>query len=169
MPQSKRKRNHNVDDDESPRRYSRRLNTLKEDGTPVRRSARLAKDSNNFKSQTKNSPMKTSARKSLAISITQSARITSRSRKRKVSSSMYDLDYREKTKQKNLLVSPSQLSNQDINETILLSPVELDNEYVISSNPKEREGLLMQISLQTKMLNRTLEHLMKRKGHIFEF
>ena len=132
MPQSKRKRHHNDDDDESPRRYSRRLNTLKEDGTPVRRSARLAKDSNNFKSQTKNSPMKTSARKSLAISITQSARIASRSKSKK-SRKTFHLNYRSDKSNNlnsNLLVSQSQETNNNSNDAIAIVPRNLEEQFL---------------------------------------
>ena len=147
----------------TPHRFSSRLNNLQRDGTPVRRSDHINNSSHR----------KISARKNLAVSITQSARIASRSRKRKVSSSIYDLDYCEKTKQKNLLVSPSQLSNQDINETILLSPVELDNEYVINSNPKEisksNRRIINADSITEKNVEQNLRIFNEKNESISEF
>ena len=154
MPKSKRKRHHNDDDDESPRRYSRRLNTLKEDGTPVRRSARLAKDSNNFKSQTKNSTMKTSARKSLAISITQSARIASRSKSKK-SRKSYELKYRsDKSNNLNpkLLVSQSQETNNNSNDAVAIVPRNLEEQFLNGLKRKSSQNSHISRDLKNKKL-----------------
>ena len=60
MVKSKRKLNN--DEETSPRRCSRRLNELQEDGTPVRRSTRLRNGSNRSKS-----PENKSARKKLVV------------------------------------------------------------------------------------------------------
>ena len=81
MARSKRK--HIVDEESPPRCLSRRLNNLQEDGTPVRSSLHLQQASEK----------KSSARKNLAVSITQSAKVASRSRKRDSSKSMFDIDY----------------------------------------------------------------------------
>ena len=77
----KSKRKLNDDEETSPRRCSRRLNELQEDGTPVRRSTRLRNGSNRSKS-----PENKSARKKLVVSITQSARVPSKAKKKSIKS-----------------------------------------------------------------------------------
>ena len=67
---AKSKRKCTVDDETPPRRLSRRINNLQEDGTPVRSSLRLREASER----------EGSARKNLAVSITQSAKVASRSK-----------------------------------------------------------------------------------------
>ena len=149
----KSKRQCKNDDTSTPRRLSSRLNNLQRDGTPVRTSDPLNKSLNSKKS----------ARKNLAVSITQSARIASRSRKRKISTSMYELDYREKRKSKNLFISPSQISNHNINEMIQLSPVELDNEYEIDPNPKG----IREVNSRLINVNFIAEGIVEKKIRIF--
>ena len=117
MAKSKRKRT--VDDETPPRRLSRRINNLQEDGTPVRSSLRLREASER----------EGSARKNLAVSITQSAKVASRFKKRKKYKSIYDLDYHRQKQQRNEIVSPSQINNLAEDESTNLNPIVLDSEF----------------------------------------
>ena len=124
MAKSKRKR---IVEKELPsRRLSRRLNNLQENGIPVRSSLRLKQSSEEKSSPTNN----------VAASITQSAKVASRSRKWNSSLSVYDIDYRMSKKQRNEVVSPSQLCSQIEHESISLSPVELNREFENVINAK---------------------------------
>ena len=76
--------------------------------------------------------MKTSARKSLAISITQSARIASRSKIKK-SRKCYDLKYRSDKPNNlnpNLLVSQSQETNNNSNDVVAIVPRNLEEQFL---------------------------------------
>ena len=99
------------------RRLSRRLNYLQEDGTPVRTSPRHRKTVKNYSSPSRN-PVR---------SITQSARIPSRSKSKTQKKSMYDLQY-FKDKRKSMFVSPTQPSKDEIEDVNVLKPILLDEE-----------------------------------------
>ena len=128
MAKSKRK---HIDDKElPPHRLSRRLNNLQGNGMPVRSSLRLQQASEVNSSSTNN----------VAASITQSAKIASRSRKRNSSKSMYDIDYRKFKKQRNEMVSPSQICSETDHDSNTLSPVQLDIEFETMINSKGNEN-----------------------------
>ena len=65
----------------------------------------------------------------MAVSITQSAKVASRSRKRKSSKYIYDIDYHRPKKSRNEVVSPSQIISQAEDESTKLSPIVLDREF----------------------------------------
>ena len=106
-----------------PRRFSRRLNQLQKDGSPVRKSLRVMENAQ------KSSP----PRRSLVNSITQSARIPSRTKKKSNGTSCYSLEYHAKrTNDKS--ISPSQHGNEFAEDLESLNPMELDNEFQHDSN-----------------------------------
>ena len=115
---TKRKRKSNNGDSSSPRR-SRRLNNLLEDGSPVRRSTRLAN----------NSVPGNNSRRDIAVSITQSARIPSRSKSKNKRKSRFDLVYHRKKTKRVQFISQSQTSNDGSISEEEQIPIALDTDF----------------------------------------